>query len=207
MNVQRLRAVYQRGHVAVYHEDAGVEIAGRGEALEVFLEDLPVTRAQRVFRVTARLQDITFSVKARIGHLRRPAAEPGIRRRVSQAIIDLRAGLVGRDAGIDGRAHVEFAPGRHRRRPVPAFDLADIEVDGMLQVFEMTMAMTLFVPPGFDAPQRLDRGVGGIDRVEAIGHFARMRGVPWTRTLNQSTPTLARTSMFSSGSGMITASA
>ena len=38
-------------------------------------------------------------------------------------------------------------------------------------------------------------------------HLARVGGLPATRSLNQITPTLARTSMSSSGSGMITASA
>ena len=94
------------------------------------------------------------------------------------AVLDL-AGCVARiDTRVDRSPGVEATPGRDRGRPVSARNLSDVDVDGVLEFFEVAHVSFAIVPAGFEISQRLDQLVGGLDRIGTGRHLARVNGAP-----------------------------
>src|SRR5690606_7813200 len=92
-------------------------------------------------------------------------------------------GVGGANVGIDRNAGVEAAPGRHRGGPVAALDLADVEVDRVVEGLEVPVAALALVPALLQDAQGLDQAVGRLDRVGARARVADVHRQPAYRHL------------------------
>ena len=67
-------------------------------------------------------------------------------------------------------------PGGNGRSPIPAFDLADVQIDRMILVLEVSTTLFLLVPFRFEIAQLADDAVRGVDCVGASPHLAHVHG-------------------------------
>src|ERR1700733_10058986 len=153
VDVAPARAVAQSRNLIVKRIDARIEIGARHECLQFLSRGLVMRLAQYPFGVRARLQHIAFREKAVEGDLRRVVGQKSILAgKGFDRLFDLATRFLGGDAGIKRNAAIDTAPGRNRRGPVAAFDLADIQIDRMRLVLEMLAPSLAFVPGGFPFP-------------------------------------------------------
>src|SRR6185369_11074710 len=115
---------------------------GRSLLPQRLAEHGPVRLRQHRLDMTRVLQHEAFCLEAVVDDGGWRVAKERIgARRIANRLLDL--GPCRRQLlfGIKPDTHVELAPGRYRRRPVAAGDLADIEVDGMMMVVEPGILM------------------------------------------------------------------
>ena len=173
MNVFRRRPVDEAGTVVIEDEHAAVEVARGDEGFEARPETSGMGAGQRLFRVASFLQHVAPREEAIVGHLGRGVGKERIfLARLPQAVLDFTRGVPRIDARIDRDPHVEAAPGGHGRGPVAPFDLTDVEIDRMIEVFEIGIVALPFVPPRFKTAQGPDQAKGCLDRVGAGSRLA-----------------------------------
>jgi hypothetical protein len=107
----------------------------------------------------------------------------------------------------DADAAIDVAPGRNARGPVSAFDDAGIEIERVVDFAKEAMVLRALVPLRLEAFEALDQVVGGLDGIRARTGARDVDGQSRTFRRNQITPTWARISFPSVGSGSRQASA
>ena len=129
-------------------------------------------------RCLVPLQHEGLGLEAFPNHRRRRVSEVGVPRGgLAHAGLHLPARLGERHRRQHPRPHVEGAPGGHRARPVPALDLAHVEVRGMVMAVEVRIVHLAGVPVLLELAQGLDQPVGRLDGVRArirLVHVHRM---------------------------------
>ena len=104
---------------------------------------------------TAFFQHIATSEEPVVLNLWRVIAQEGMIPSVrADAIFNLLCRIAWVDAGIDRRAHIQGAPGRHRRCPVTPIDPADVEIDRVIERIKVAMLKAFFIPAGFERLER-----------------------------------------------------
>src|SRR6266852_5144626 len=172
-----VRSIDEGGDAGIKAEETGIGRAGGRDLLQRLAEDATVRATEQRHRLLAVPKHVTLRLEAVIDDLRRVVGEEAVgARRVADHRFDL--SLRRRDvlAGIDGDADIEDAPGGHARRPVAAGDLADIEIDRMLDGRVWRIVAAPRVPVLLEPVQRLHDAVGGLDRVGARARLANMNG-------------------------------
>src|SRR5258708_35084964 len=167
--------VAESGNAGLEAEETRSGGARGGGLRECFAEGLAVRAAEQGDRLLAVLEHVTLRLEAVIDDLRRIVGEEAVGPRgVADRRLDLALGRGDLLAGIDGDADVEDAPGRHARRPVSAFDPADIEIDRVLDRLIGRVVLAPRIPRLFEPVQRLYDWEGGLDRVGAGARLADM---------------------------------
>ncbi len=182
MDVVRNGSVHKAWYALVDHEHATIEVSGSHEQLQRGAVGGDVRLRQGDFGVGPLLQYVSLREEAvpfdrwrRIGQVG-VAACGG-----HHGVLDLPCRLGCGNAGVDGDPAVDGAPGRHGRGPVAARDLADIEVDGVVERFEVAVLALEIVPALFEVAQRADDGICRLDGVGAQTRIAHVDGLAGDR--------------------------
>ena len=105
-------------------------------------------------------------------------------------------------ARIDAEAEVDATGGRHRRGPLAARDLAEVEVERMRMVAEQRMRGVRRIPARLDFLQALPHVHRGLDRVQPLVRLHRMRGAAGQVELAPHGADLAAHDRFGEGFGV-----
>ena len=176
--ILRPRAVAERRDAEIAAIETGVVEAGERGLFEPAPEHRLVRRAERRHRVLAVVEHVAIGQEA-VPHEfgRRVGEERVVRRRAPHRRLDLRLRRGDVLARQDGDAAIEVAPGGHARRPVPAGDPAQIEVDGTIDLREMRLRPRASVPFRRQRIERIDERIGAADCVRSGARVGDMHGL------------------------------